>query len=99
MIRALRLKADHCEVSRWHVPVPTRFVLHHVQPQAAGGPSTPGNLVQVCDNCHYTIHRLMLAMKLGTPLPKAHRAQLALARRGYGACLAAGTTHLIPNEG
>jgi hypothetical protein len=82
-----------------HRPVPLRFVWHHIQPQEAGGLTEQANLVQLCDSCHYTIHRLMWYMAHGTVLPKVHRVQLQYAQKGFDACTAAGTVAKIPNEG
>jgi len=105
-------KATRCEASGTHNPVPLRYVWHHVQPQEAGGETVPENLVQVCDSCHYTIHRILWVMariaqgKPGTSDEQREyithpprRAQLALASIGYERCLAAGTIAQIPNEG
>jgi HNH endonuclease len=82
-----------------HRPKPSRFVWHHIQPKAAGGPSTQANLVGVCDNCHYTIHDLMWRLSrmvdsagLGT------RKQRRVALQGYDACVKAGTVSKIPRE-
>lgn len=103
--------ASTCVASGSHSPVPLRFVWHHVQPQEAGGTTVPSNLVQVCDSCHYTIHRLMWVMRLialSEPVTDTQRAyitnppraaQLKLAGQGYEACVAAGTVAHIPNEG
>jgi hypothetical protein len=97
--------ATTCEVMPplSHRPVPLRFVWHHVQPKEAGGLTAAANLVQVCDLCHYGIHRLMWALAGHIPMPSGLRvpdpAQLALARRGFDACVAAGTVGRIPNEG
>jgi len=103
--------ATECVASSSHAPEPLRFVWHHVQPQEAEGPTVPGNLVQVCDSCHYTIHRLMWVMRLvalGEPVTDVQRlyvtrpprkAQLRLASLGFEACKAAGTVGHIPNEG
>ncbi len=105
------LPATTCEASSSHTPVPLRFVWHHIQPQEAGGPTEPGNLVQVCDSCHYTIHRIMWTMRLialGDPVTAVQRgyiahpprkAQLKIAAQGYEACVTAGTLAQIPNEG
>ena len=82
-----------------HRPVPVRFVWHHIQPHEAGGATDAANLVQLCDNCHYTIHRLLWNMAKGLPQPPCRAAQLAYAQRGYDACVAAGTVARIPNEG
>ncbi|MGH7240487.1 MAG: HNH endonuclease signature motif containing protein, partial [Candidatus Saccharimonadales bacterium] len=96
-------KPTACAVTTYHVPRVTRFVLHHIQPKEAGGPTVTENLVGVCDGCHYTIHRIMFALacnKLGKPVPPDYqnaldnpprRAQLALAQQGFDACVAAGT--------
>ncbi len=104
-------KAVQCDASGTHIPVPLRYVWHHVQPHEAGGPTTDANLVQVCDSCHYTIHQILWVMaqiSLGKPVTDTQRgyithpprkAQLALAGQGYDRCLAAGTVAQIPNEG
>jgi hypothetical protein len=71
-----------------------------VQPHEAGGPTTPANLVQLCDNCHYSVHRLLHQMAAGLPVQRAPRlAILDLAQKGYEACKAAGTLAKVPNEG
>jgi hypothetical protein len=58
------------------------------------------NLVGLDDNCHYTVHLLLWHLAQKTPPPaKGTRAQRALARQGYDACVLAGTVHKIPNEG
>jgi len=92
--------ASTCTASITHDPKPLRFVWHHIQPHEAGGPTTPANLAQVCDSCHYSIHRLLWHLAQGAPpgfIPR--RTQLALARQGYSACVTAGTVAKIPNEG
>jgi hypothetical protein len=92
--------AAKCEASGSHTPLPLRYVWHHIQPHEAGGPTEAGNLVQLCDSCHYTVHRLLWHLARNLPMgPVPRRAQLALARTGYAACQAAGTTGQIPNEG
>ena len=94
------IKAITCVASGSHEPVPLRYVWHHVQPAEAGGQTTMSNLIEVCDSCHYSIHRLLwhLARNLDVgPVPR--RAQLAFAREGYEACVAAGTVAQIPDEG
>jgi hypothetical protein len=103
--------ATLCAASATHSPVPLRYVWHHVQPQEAGGQTVRENLVQLCDSCHYTIHRLMWIMRLialGQAVTPAQqkavttpprRAQLVLAGKGYEACRLAGTIAKIPNEG
>lgn len=94
-------QATDCSIAhaRAHRPVPVRFVWHHIQPQEAGGVAVPANLVQLCDSCHYTVHRLLWNMAKGLPQPPCRAAQLAYAQQGYAACLAAGTVARIPNEG
>jgi len=96
----LGVRATKCVASKAHSPTPLRFVWHHVQPHEAGGPTTPANLIELCDSCHYSIHRLLWEMAQNLPLEKPPRAaQLAFARKGYDACVAAGTVDKIPNEG
>ena len=94
-----------------HRPTPLRHVWHHIQPQEAGGQTVTVNLAQLCDSCHYTIHRLMYVMRLkfdGKQLTAEQQgwldkpprqAQLAFAVTGYNACVTAGTVDKIPNEG
>lgn len=103
--------AGSCTVTRTHQPEPVRFVWHHVQPKEAGGQTVASNLVEICDNCHYTIHRLMWIMasqSLGRPVTPdqlgmlarpPRRVQLGIAKEGFAACQAAGTVPQIPNEG
>ena len=103
--------ANRCDASASHTPTPLRFVWHHIQPKEAGGQTVSANLVQVCDSCHYTIHRLMWIYRLIAlqgPITgeqrdmithPPRRAQLELAARGYDACRIAGTIAQIPNEG
>jgi hypothetical protein len=93
-------KATMCVASGSHSPVPLRYVWHHIQPQEAGGTTVLANLIQVCDSCHYSIHRLMYHLAQAGPLgPVPRQAQLAFATQGYEACVAAGTVAQIPNEG
>lgn len=103
--------ATSCVGSASHNPRPLRYVWHHVQPQEAGGITVAANLVQLCDSCHYTVHRILFAMRqqamaLNLTLAQLdsldrppRRAQYDLAARGLAACRAAGTVSLIPNEG
>ena len=104
-------KATTCAASGSHSPEPLRHVWHHLQPQEAGGATSPENTIQLCDSCHYSIHRLLWLLRcaaLGQPLTDAEqamlgrpprRAQLDIAQRGFAACQAAGTVGLIPDEG
>ena len=92
-------KATLCIVTTAHAPISLRYVWHHVQPLEAGGPNTPANQVALCDSCHYSIHHLMWQMAKGLPLSKARKTQVAIAKTGYDACVAAGTVGQIPNEG
>lgn len=93
--------ATRCEVVDKHWPRPLRYVWHHILPQQAGGPTTPTNLAQLCDNCHYAVHHLMWMLKEGAAIPggmkRSRRYHLAL--QGYQAAVAAGTVDRIPNEG
>jgi hypothetical protein len=93
-------RAQRCQASASHSPVPLRFVWHHVQPHEAGGLTVAANLIEICDSCHYSIHRLLwiLANKLPRgPVPR--QSQLAYAQLGYARCLVAGTVDKIPDEG
>jgi hypothetical protein len=93
-------KAAQCDATQRHVPTPVRFVWHHIQPQEAGGATVQANLIQVCDNCHYSIHRLMFNIANGLDLGLVPRQSiLSVARIGYTRCQAAGTVDKIPNEG
>ena len=104
-------KATKCIVTTAHSPKPVRFVTHHIQPQEAGGQSVPENFAQLCDNCHYSVHRLLWYMHLkatGITLTADQQAlldkpprvkQRTLATQGFDACVAAGTVNKIPNEG
>jgi len=92
--------ATTCQASGTHNPTPLRYVWHHCQPQQAGGATEAANLVELCDSCHYSVHRLLWHLAKGLPTgPVPRRAQLALARQGYAACVRAGTVAQIPNEG
>jgi hypothetical protein len=105
--------ATLCEVASVasHRPTPLRFVWHHCQPETAGGATDNTNLIQVCDSCHYSIHRILYALAqqyLGKPITTVQqgyitnpprKTELAFAQRGLQACIAAGTVDKIPNEG
>jgi hypothetical protein len=103
--------ATMCVASKAHSPGPLRFVWHHLQPLEAGGQTVAENLIEICDSCHYSIHRLLWYLRLvaeGTALSPVQAAvlahpprkqQLAFATTGYDACVAAGTVAQIPNEG
>lgn len=94
---------DHpCENPIEHRPHPLRTVSHHVQPEAAGGANGPR--VWLCDNCHYNTHRVLYALRLdyeGKSVPRVSTSYflVRLASDGFALCVAAGTVHLIPNEG
>lgn len=103
--------ATQCVASGTHNPKPLRYVWHHIQPRETGGLTDAANLVQVCDSCHYSIHRIMWVMAQiaqQKPVTDAQRAVITkpprkthyvLAGKGYEACVAAGTVAQIPNEG
>ena len=104
------VRASRCDASGSHSPVPLRYVWHHIQPHECGGATAPENLVQVCDTCHYSIHRILYNLARGYiaeangqgPVPVGlipRQLQLVLAQRGLAACIAAGTVTQIPNEG
>lgn len=100
-----------CVITPAHSPAPVRYVLHHIQPHEAGGPTVAENLIGVDDNCHYSIHWLMWILAcqaLGRPVTPdmlgmlarpPRRAQLTYAQQGFAACQAAGTVAKIPDEG
>lgn len=80
----LKVVGNLCTVHGfWHRPQPTRTVKHHILPQEYGGPTTPENLVLVCDTGHYNIHAALDAMIHKKPIPKVTRRELAIARQGY----------------
>lgn len=99
------VRPTRCQLARtFHRPRPLRYVAHHIQPKACGGPSVPANLAPLCDNCHYTVHAIMRVLRDGGGNPGAvrrmgNRRQRALAFEGYRRCLDAGTVALIPDEG
>lgn len=103
LTKATKAKAIRCQLSRtWHRPRPLRYVLHHIQPKTCGGPSVPANLANLCDNCHYTVHAIMAALRDGdgsAARRMGNRAQRRLAWEGYRRCLVAGTVARIPDEG
>ena len=94
-------KATRCDLGpKWHRPVSLRFEFHHILPEACGGKSTPGNLVQACPTCHVATHVLLWMLANGG-IPKGTggtRGQYGAAMRGYRAAVAAGTAGRIPNE-
>lgn len=93
-------RATQCMGSGAHAPQVLRFVWHHIQPREAGGATEPENLVELCDSCHYSVHRLLWRMAQSQPLGFVPRqAQLKFAKLGYERCKAAGTVDQIPNEG
>lgn len=54
----------------------------------------------VVHNCHYAVHSLMWELAWGiTPGPTYTLEQMALARQGYEAAVAAGTVAKMPKEG
>src|SRR3954462_8734879 len=97
--------ASYCQCCVEHRPKPLRFVWHHILPVVCGGRSTNVNLVMACDNCHFTMHALMTALKnsggtLRYPLARyigTLRYEHAL--QGYTAAVNLGTVDKIPNEG
>jgi len=91
--------ATHCEVSVTHRPRTMRFVLHHILPQVCSGKTTPDNICQLCDSCHYSVHILLWQLANNGTLPhRINRQQLDYAMRGYQEALAAGKANLIPKE-
>lgn len=96
-------KASMCECSDYHSPVPLRFVWHHILPLACGGRSTADNLIQVCDSCHYAIHRMMSDMvanngELVEFKRFARTKRAAVAEQGYLLAKVMGTLTDMPKE-
>lgn len=93
------IKASTCVCSTGHRPIPTRFVWHHILPLTCGGQTVETNLVEVCDNCHYSIHGLLYQLKLdANAVLTGNKNQIKYARQGYAAAVAAGTVANIPKE-
>lgn len=69
---------------------PLRGCVHHVWPHGAGGPDAPGNRVDVCETGHQNVHLTMWELAHGRPAPGCSRTELAMARRGVAAWVAAG---------
>ncbi len=42
-----------------HLPRPHQIHTHHIVPKSWGGSDDPANLVQLCPNCHTSIHHLL----------------------------------------
>jgi hypothetical protein len=91
--------AAKCELARAHTPKPLRFVWHHIVPQACGGKTELPNLIQVCDNCHYGVHRILWQLANGGITTPGSRKQNQLAAVAYAKVQALGTTAQIPKEG
>lgn len=100
-------RASSCDgYAGGHRPRPTRYIWHHVLPQVCGGRTVKANLVQLCDNCHLTVHAILwlLAQRAGE-IAKVDLRGIGslrcreLAQQGYALALAAGTVAKIPNEG
>lgn len=81
----LTLAGNSCTVHGYHWPRPARTVRHHKHPVEYGGPTTPANLVNVCDTGHYNIHAWIEAALRGKPLPKVTKRELEIARVGLAA--------------
>lgn len=92
MIEPRALPGNLCTVHGYHYPTPLRTVKHHIVPQEYGGPTTPENLLLVCDNGHYAIHAIQDAMLAGTAIPKGTRKEYAYAQQGALVILAKGLT-------
>lgn len=95
--------AKDCVVSQHHSPKPLRYVWHHILPRACGGATEVGNLVSLCDSCHYAVHALLHDLKVNghftIPSTLRNKKRAAIALDGYQRAVAAGTVNLIPNEG
>jgi hypothetical protein len=92
-------KAASCAAAVYHSPHPLRFVWHHILPEACGGLTQPGNLVSLCDSCHYSVHILLWQLANGgLAVPRPNWVQLRLARQGLVLAEDAGTAGKIPKE-
>lgn len=94
-------RAARCDGAKHHTPKPRRYVWHHILPQVCGGKTVEANLVQLCDNCHYSVHDMLWHLKQTGFLPKTGGTaqQKNLAAQGYGLALRDNVINLIPNEG
>lgn len=69
----LTISGDHCTIHGYHWPPINRTVKHHIIPQEWDGPTTPENLLLVCDNGHYNIHLYLEALLSDQTPPKVTR--------------------------
>lgn len=74
-----------CALHDAHRPTPLRLVGHHVWPKGMGGPTTPENIVWICDAGHVNVHELLAALVDGSgELGRVGTfSERELARRGY----------------
>lgn len=93
--------ADHCELEKFHVPKPLRYVFHHKLPLVCGGLTKPDNLIQICDCTHYAVHIIMYILRINRgelPSKVGTKKQRGLALEGYQLAVQAGTVDKIPKE-
>lgn len=81
-----------CALHRDHGSArPLVIHVHHIQPEAAGGPDNAGNRANICPNAHASVHHLMGCLVYERPLPqRTNRLELAMAREGIRRWIAAG---------
>ena len=95
------VKASACSNTVEHRPRPKRFVWHHVLPLVCGGKTQARNLVQLCDNCHYSVHIGLWTLQFAHDTFRTLYLSKDLANYaavGWNAALIAGTANLIPKE-
>lgn len=86
----------NCQVHKTHTPTSHSTAVHHIQPQAMGGPDVPENRVEVCPTGHTNIHMLLaLLVKHDGNLSREQtlgyaKHEIDLAKNGYFRWVAAG---------
>lgn len=81
---------SECPCVKNHSPEPQRLNVHHIWPEARGGPSTKDNLITICPNTHNNVHELLDYMlrhdgALQNGGKGFNRLAIKLARQGYEA--------------
>ncbi len=87
-----------CEIHKYHWPPVSDPDVHHIIPQAHGGPNTPDNRVVICPSGHRNVHVALRAMLAGKPVPKVTRSERRLAQQGYDGITATRPHPTIPTQ-
>lgn len=75
-------KTHTCSLQKYHWPPVTDTDLHHIIPREYKGPTVDKNLIELCNNCHRSIHEYIdTVLSLLVP-PKITRAQRKVAEQG-----------------